>query len=57
MYYVGIKMKSGRFSKEETAKLIELYTGSVAVEDICKILDRKKKSVLNKIYHLALKRK
>jgi len=50
-------MKEGRFTKEETKKLIEMYEKGDSIEKICKELDRKEKSVLNKSYHLALRRK
>jgi len=50
-------MREGKYSKEETKKLIELYESGVSVPDVAKALDRKEKSVLNKVYHLALRRK
>jgi len=50
-------MKTGRWSKDETDKLKELYESDVHLDDICKILNRDKKSVLNKIYHYGLTRK
>jgi hypothetical protein len=50
-------MKEGKYTKDETEQLRELYENGYKVEDIAKILDRKKKSVLNKVYHLALRRK
>lgn len=50
-------MKEGQFTKEETQKLRELYESGESIADICKALDRKEKSVLNKVYHMELGRK
>ena len=48
---------TGKWSKQETQKLIGLYEKGESIKAICKKLDRKRKSVLNKVYHLALRRK
>ena len=50
-------MKEGKFTKEETEKLVKMYHEGESIEAICKALNRKRKSVLNKVYHMALKRK
>ena len=47
----------GRYTKEETAKLKHLYEHGYSIDSICRILKRKRKSILNKIYHMGLKRK
>jgi len=47
-------MKKGKFTPEETLKLIELYKKGMKSREIAKALDRKQKSVENKIQHSAL---
>jgi DNA-binding NarL/FixJ family response regulator len=46
-----LKLKSGKFTKEETEKLIEMYNKGMKAKDIAKALDRKQKSIENKIQH------
>ncbi|MCJ7559340.1 hypothetical protein MUO79_01815 [Candidatus Bathyarchaeota archaeon] len=50
-------MNKGRFTKEETEKLIELYNKGMKPKAIAKELDRKQKSIQNKIQHSALIRR
>ena len=47
----------GKFTDKETATLKDLYENGVSVDDIARILDRKPQSILNKVYHVGLKRK
>jgi DNA-binding NarL/FixJ family response regulator len=50
-------MKKGKFTREETKKLIELLDKGLKAKEIAEALDRKQKSIEDKIYHSELRKR